>query len=91
MDVDELYEQRDAAFQRQDWAEQARLQALIDDHQAARWELKVGLLACWCPVPDATISPLMQGQAAVAARYELNKAAHAADALKHDYITFKGH
>ena len=52
---------------------------------------ETGLLACWCPVELPAISPLMQGQAAVAARYELNKAAHAADALKHDYITFKGH
>jgi hypothetical protein len=48
------------------------------------------LMANWCPVPEPTISPLMQGQSAVAARYELNKAAHAADAPKHDYITHDG-
>lgn len=48
------------------------------------------LMANWCPMPDATTSPLMQGQAAVAARLALNKAAHAADAPKHDYITYDG-
>lgn len=51
---------------------------------------EVGLLACWCPVVEDTASPLMQGQAAVAARFALNKAAHAADAPQHDYLSFKG-
>lgn len=49
-----------------------------------------GLLTQGVPVPDDTASPLMQGQAAVADRFALNKAAHAADAPKHDYLSFKG-
>lgn len=53
--------------------------------------VETGLLACWCPVPDDAPSPLMQGQTGVAARLALNKAAHAADAPKHDYLHFKGH
>lgn len=53
-------------------------------------DAEYGLLACWCPIDAPTISPLMQGQAAVVARHGLNQMAHQPDAMKHDYIHHDG-
>lgn len=40
-ELDALRLQRDEAFQRKDWTEQARVQALIDFENITRWNAKI--------------------------------------------------